>query len=100
MQVIKQEGLSRTTSECTLFDLFKYNDVNDDEHLTKDEFYAAFGEFRWNCTMQEREIKLNYSCMISPDEYLVAVTLLSVSPRWKIVEKKLPFILGYRHGLF
>lgn len=44
MQVIKQEGLSRTTSECTLFDLFKYNDVNDDEHLTKDEFYAAFGE--------------------------------------------------------
>ncbi|XP_016087764.1 follistatin-related protein 5 isoform X2 [Sinocyclocheilus grahami] len=41
-QVIKQEGLSRTASECTLFDLFKYNDVNDDEHLTREEFYAAF----------------------------------------------------------
>ncbi|XP_026115214.1 follistatin-related protein 5-like, partial [Carassius auratus] len=43
-QVIKQEGLSRTASECTLFDLFKYNDVNDDEHLTREEFYVAFGE--------------------------------------------------------
>ncbi|XP_016409175.1 follistatin-related protein 5-like isoform X2 [Sinocyclocheilus rhinocerous] len=41
-QVIKQEGLSRTASECTLFDLFKYNDVNDDEHLTREEFYTAF----------------------------------------------------------
>uniref|UniRef100_A0A8C2ICF1 Follistatin-like 5 n=1 Tax=Cyprinus carpio TaxID=7962 RepID=A0A8C2ICF1_CYPCA len=41
-QVIKQEDLSRTASECTLFDLFKYNDVNDDEHLTREEFYAAF----------------------------------------------------------
>lgn len=44
MQVIKQEGLSRTASECTLFDLFKYNDANDDEHLAREEFYAAFGE--------------------------------------------------------
>uniref|UniRef100_A0A8C1J3C4 Follistatin-like 5 n=1 Tax=Cyprinus carpio TaxID=7962 RepID=A0A8C1J3C4_CYPCA len=41
-QVVKQEGLSRTASECTLFDLFKYNDVNDDEHLTREEFYTAF----------------------------------------------------------
>ncbi|XP_056113215.1 follistatin-related protein 5 isoform X1 [Rhinichthys klamathensis goyatoka] len=41
-QVIKQEGLSRTASECTLFDLFKFNDVTDDEHLTREEFYAAF----------------------------------------------------------
>lgn len=31
--------------ECTLFDLLKYNDVDDDEHLTKEEFYTAFGEF-------------------------------------------------------
>lgn len=28
-----------------MFDLLKYNDVNDDEHLTKEEFYTAFGEF-------------------------------------------------------
>lgn len=36
--------------ECTLFDLLKYNDVNDDEHLTKEEFYTAFGKFKeiWN----------------------------------------------------
>lgn len=45
LKVIKQEGLSKDVSECTLFDLLKYNDVNDDEHLTKEEFYTAFGEF-------------------------------------------------------
>lgn len=44
LKVIKQEGLSKDISECTLFDLLKYNDVNDDEHLTKEEFYTAFGE--------------------------------------------------------
>ncbi|XP_035282386.1 follistatin-related protein 5 isoform X3 [Anguilla anguilla] len=41
-QIIKQEGLARDGSECTLFDLLKYDDVDDDEHLTKDEFYRAF----------------------------------------------------------
>ncbi|PWA18738.1 hypothetical protein CCH79_00005558 [Gambusia affinis] len=41
-QVIKHEGLSKAVSECTLFDLLKYNDINDDEHLTKEEFYTAF----------------------------------------------------------
>uniref|UniRef100_A0A668VL87 Uncharacterized protein n=1 Tax=Oreochromis aureus TaxID=47969 RepID=A0A668VL87_OREAU len=44
-QVIKQEGLSKDISECTLFDLLKYNDVNDDEHLTKEEFYTAFDAY-------------------------------------------------------
>lgn len=66
MQVIKQEGLSRTASECTLFDLFKFNDVTDDEHLTREEFYAAFGECWvlikcWNWT-KLREI---FNCIIS-----------------------------------
>ncbi|KAI1883667.1 hypothetical protein AGOR_G00233920 [Albula goreensis] len=41
-QIIKQEGLAKERSECTLFDLLKYDDVNDDEHLTKEEFYKAF----------------------------------------------------------
>uniref|UniRef100_A0A3B3WGB8 Follistatin-like 5 n=1 Tax=Poecilia mexicana TaxID=48701 RepID=A0A3B3WGB8_9TELE len=41
-QVIKHEGLSKDVSECTLFDLLKYNDINDDEHLTREEFYTAF----------------------------------------------------------
>ncbi|CDQ94321.1 unnamed protein product [Oncorhynchus mykiss] len=45
-QVIKQEGLFKEVSECTLFDLLKYNDINDDEHLAKDEFYTAFGEWQ------------------------------------------------------
>lgn len=44
-KVIKHEGLSKDISECTLFDLLKYNDINDDEHLTKEEFYTAFGEY-------------------------------------------------------
>uniref|UniRef100_A0A8C5GBS0 Follistatin-related protein 5 n=1 Tax=Gouania willdenowi TaxID=441366 RepID=A0A8C5GBS0_GOUWI len=41
-QVIKHEGLSKDMSDCTLFDLLKYNDVNDDEHLTREEFKTAF----------------------------------------------------------
>uniref|UniRef100_A0A6Q2X9N5 Follistatin-like 5 n=1 Tax=Esox lucius TaxID=8010 RepID=A0A6Q2X9N5_ESOLU len=45
-QVIKLEGLSKDASDCTLFDLLKYNDINDDEHLTKDEFYTAFEVFQ------------------------------------------------------
>ena len=44
LQVIKQEGLTKTSSDCTLFDLLKYNDEDDDEHLIKEEFYTAFGE--------------------------------------------------------
>lgn len=46
LKVIKQEGLSKDVFDCTLFDLLKYNDVNDDEHLTKEEFYTAFGKFK------------------------------------------------------
>lgn len=46
LKIIKQEGLSKGVFECTLFDLLKYNDVNDDEHLTKEEFYTAFGKFK------------------------------------------------------
>ncbi|XP_076850617.1 follistatin-related protein 5 isoform X2 [Brachyhypopomus gauderio] len=45
-QVIKQEGWSKSASECTLFDLLKYNDANDDEHLTKDEFYTVFDVYQ------------------------------------------------------
>ena len=44
LKVMKQEGLSKDLTECSLFDLLKYNDVNDDEHLTREEFYTAFGE--------------------------------------------------------
>ncbi|XP_066574135.1 follistatin-related protein 5 isoform X1 [Amia ocellicauda] len=41
-QVIKQEGLAKEASGCTLFDLLKYDDRDADKHLTQDEFYAAF----------------------------------------------------------
>lgn len=55
LKVIKQEGLSKDVSECTLFDLLKYSDVNDDEHLTKEEFYTAFGEFCWQKLLSDKE---------------------------------------------
>lgn len=45
-QVVKQEGLSKDSSDCSLFDLLKYDDVNDDEFLTRDEFYSAFDVFQ------------------------------------------------------
>lgn len=55
LKVIKQERLSKGVFECTLFDLLKFNDVNDDEHLTKEEFYTAFGKFN-----EIRNIKYNW----------------------------------------
>ncbi|KAL6479847.1 hypothetical protein MHYP_G00108800 [Metynnis hypsauchen] len=53
-QVIKQESLSKTASECTLFDLLKYNDANDDERLTKDEFYAAFEVYQLSLAEEQK----------------------------------------------
>uniref|UniRef100_A0A3B5MFR3 Follistatin-like 5 n=1 Tax=Xiphophorus couchianus TaxID=32473 RepID=A0A3B5MFR3_9TELE len=61
-QVIKHEGLSKDVSECTLFDLLKYNDINNDEHLTKEEFYTAFDVYLLNL----------------PDEQKVSVTTVTV----------------------
>ncbi|XP_068571321.1 follistatin-related protein 5 [Cebidichthys violaceus] len=61
-QVIKQEGLSKDVSECTLFDLLKYNDVDDDERLTKDEFYTA----------------LDVYLLTLPDDQKVSVTTVTV----------------------
>ncbi|XP_010793869.1 follistatin-related protein 5 [Notothenia coriiceps] len=61
-QVIKQEGLSKDVSECTLFDLLKYNDVNDDEHLSKEEFYTA----------------LDVYLLTLPDDQKVSVTTVTV----------------------
>ncbi|MFT7806594.1 follistatin-related protein 5-like [Arapaima gigas] len=42
LQIIKQEGLAKDKSQCTLFDLLKYDDGNGDQHLSKAEFYKAF----------------------------------------------------------
>uniref|UniRef100_A0A8C9SRB5 Follistatin-like 5 n=1 Tax=Scleropages formosus TaxID=113540 RepID=A0A8C9SRB5_SCLFO len=41
-QIIKQQGLAKDKSQCTLFDLLKYDDGNGDQHLSKEEFYKAF----------------------------------------------------------
>ncbi|XP_013364123.1 PREDICTED: follistatin-related protein 5 [Chinchilla lanigera] len=41
-QVIKQEDLSKDHSECTLYDLVKFDDLNADKHLALEEFYRAF----------------------------------------------------------
>ncbi|XP_068953594.1 follistatin-related protein 5 [Petaurus breviceps papuanus] len=41
-QVIKQNELGKNLSECSLFDLLKYDDFNSDKHLALEEFYRAF----------------------------------------------------------
>ncbi|XP_069868587.1 follistatin-related protein 5 isoform X2 [Dipodomys merriami] len=41
-QVIKQEEIGKDLSECTLYDLLKYDDFNTDKHLALEEFYRAF----------------------------------------------------------
>ncbi|XP_034267328.1 follistatin-related protein 5 isoform X3 [Pantherophis guttatus] len=41
-QVIKQDELGKDMSDCSLFDLLKYDDYNSDKHLGLEEFYRAF----------------------------------------------------------
>ncbi|KAM8938704.1 follistatin-related protein 5 [Pelodytes ibericus] len=41
-QVMKQEGIGKSLYECSLFDLVKYDDYNNDKHLGLEEFYRAF----------------------------------------------------------
>ncbi|XP_036372979.1 follistatin-related protein 5-like isoform X3 [Megalops cyprinoides] len=60
--IIKQEGLAKDVSDCTLFDLLKYDDDNGDKHLTKEEFYTAF-----------EVVQLNL-----PDEQKLSVTTATV----------------------
>ncbi|EMP24953.1 Follistatin-related protein 5 [Chelonia mydas] len=43
-QVIKQDELGKDLSDCSLFDLLKYDDYNGDKHLLLEEFYRAFGK--------------------------------------------------------
>ncbi|KAG7458761.1 hypothetical protein MATL_G00224060 [Megalops atlanticus] len=60
--IIKQEQLAKDISDCTLFDLLKYDDDNGDKHLTKEEFYTAF-----------EVVQLNL-----PDEQKLSVTTATV----------------------
>ncbi|XP_058049131.1 follistatin-related protein 5 [Ahaetulla prasina] len=41
-QVINQDELGKDMSDCSLFDLLKYDDYNSDKHLGLEEFYRAF----------------------------------------------------------
>nr|XP_028599378.1 follistatin-related protein 5 isoform X3 [Podarcis muralis] len=41
-KVIKQDELGKDLSDCSLFDLLKYDDYNGDKHLGLEEFYRAF----------------------------------------------------------
>ncbi|KAJ3588443.1 hypothetical protein NHX12_012036 [Muraenolepis orangiensis] len=45
-QVIQQEGLSRDTSTCSLYDLLKYDNQDADDHLTLQEMYLAFDVYQ------------------------------------------------------
>uniref|UniRef100_A0A3P8UUM9 Follistatin-like 5 n=1 Tax=Cynoglossus semilaevis TaxID=244447 RepID=A0A3P8UUM9_CYNSE len=87
-QVIKQEGLTKDFSECTLFDLLKYNDINDDEHLTKEEFYTAFEVFLLHL----------------PDDQKVSVTTVTVGQSvvltCAITGDQRPPILWKRNGQY
>ncbi|KAK4818426.1 hypothetical protein QYF61_012960, partial [Mycteria americana] len=40
--VIKRDELGKDLSDCSLFDLLKYDDYNSDKHLALEEFYRAF----------------------------------------------------------
>ncbi|VCX41139.1 unnamed protein product [Gulo gulo] len=44
-QVIKQEELGKDLSDCTLYDLLKYDDFNSDKHLALEELYRTFREY-------------------------------------------------------
>ncbi|KAJ7402982.1 Follistatin-related protein 5 [Pitangus sulphuratus] len=41
-QVIKRDELGKEPSDCSVFDLLKYDDYNSDKHLALEEFYRAF----------------------------------------------------------
>ncbi|XP_069487460.1 follistatin-related protein 5 isoform X2 [Ambystoma mexicanum] len=41
-QLIKQDGFGKELSDCSLFDLLKFDDYNSDKHLALEEFYRAF----------------------------------------------------------
>lgn len=44
--MIKQEDLGKDLSDCTLYDLLKYDDFNSDKHLALEEFYRTFREYK------------------------------------------------------
>ncbi|XP_066042144.1 follistatin-related protein 5 isoform X2 [Chamaea fasciata] len=41
-QVIKRDELGKEPSDCSVFDLLKYDDYNGDKHLALEELYRAF----------------------------------------------------------
>ncbi|KAF4799491.1 Follistatin-related protein 4 [Turdus rufiventris] len=41
-KVIKRDELGKEPSDCSVFDLLKYDDYNGDKHLALEEFYRAF----------------------------------------------------------
>uniref|UniRef100_A0A5F9D1R5 Follistatin like 5 n=1 Tax=Oryctolagus cuniculus TaxID=9986 RepID=A0A5F9D1R5_RABIT len=41
-QVIKRDELGKDPSDCTLYDLLKFDDFNADKHMALEEFYRAF----------------------------------------------------------
>ncbi|XP_028610763.1 follistatin-related protein 5 isoform X3 [Grammomys surdaster] len=53
-QVIKQEELNKDRSDCTLYDLLKYDDFNADKHLALEEFYRAFQVIQLSLPEEQR----------------------------------------------
>ncbi|XP_061642839.1 follistatin-related protein 5 isoform X3 [Phyllopteryx taeniolatus] len=53
-QVNKRQGLFKDSGKCTLLDLLKYNDVDDDKRLTREEFYTAFDVYQLELADHQR----------------------------------------------
>uniref|UniRef100_A0A8C9FDL2 Follistatin like 5 n=1 Tax=Pavo cristatus TaxID=9049 RepID=A0A8C9FDL2_PAVCR len=52
-QVIKRDELGKDLSDCSLFDLLKYDDYNSDKHLGLEEFYRAFQRLSQGRSLQD-----------------------------------------------
>ncbi|XP_057706023.1 follistatin-related protein 5 [Corythoichthys intestinalis] len=53
-KVSKHQGLSKDVGECSVLDLLKYNDLDDDQRLTKEEFYTAFDVYQLDLQDNQR----------------------------------------------
>lgn len=49
LQVMKKEDLEDDLLDCTLEDLLRFDDYNNDGHLTLQELYTAFRKSRCFC---------------------------------------------------
>uniref|UniRef100_A0A8D2P5Z5 Follistatin like 5 n=1 Tax=Zosterops lateralis melanops TaxID=1220523 RepID=A0A8D2P5Z5_ZOSLA len=68
-QVIKRDELGREPSDCSVFDLLKYDDYNGDKHLALEELYRAFHVVQLNLPEDQKisttAATVGQSCVLS-----------------------------------